>query len=316
MKYCWDHVDEMLEYRVSLGYSLQPMKWYLLDFSRYLKAYYPNEIIIRKEMVTQWCEKRDTEKNYSYRSRISALRQFTLYLKPMGYSDFILDTGFLPPAERYTPYIFTDRELNAIFKEADSYARLSSKTMRFRIISVIFRLIYFCGLRPNEGGTLAIADIDLTAGTIFIRKNKAHSERLIPMADDVTDMMRDYLRDLLSNNPDSEYVFPSPSGKPYAPKWLTREFLAIWNKVKDENNIAHVRVYDLRHRWATAVMMRFINSGEDLFTILPYMSSYMGHRNFEDTAYYIHLLPENLLKSAKIDWGVMEDAIPEVLSCE
>ena len=67
MKYCWDHVDEMMEYRVSLGYSLQPMKWYLLDFSRYLKAYYPNEIIIRKEMVTQWCEKRTIAIEVEYR---------------------------------------------------------------------------------------------------------------------------------------------------------------------------------------------------------------------------------------------------------
>ena len=36
MKYCWDHVDGMMEYRLNLGFSLQPMKWYLLDFSRYL----------------------------------------------------------------------------------------------------------------------------------------------------------------------------------------------------------------------------------------------------------------------------------------
>ena len=36
-------------------------------------------------------------------------------------------------------------------------------------------------------------------------------------------------------------------------------------------------------------MMKFIDEGEDLNNILPYMSSYMGHSSFEETAYYIHL---------------------------
>lgn len=32
----------------------------------------------------------------------------------------------------------------------------------------------------------------------------------------------------------------------------------------------------------------------------------MGHKDWEATAYYIHLLPEKLVKSAGIDWGSHE----------
>ncbi len=39
----------------------------------------------------------------------------------------------------------------------------------------------------------------------------------------------------------------------------------------------------------------------------------MGHSSFEETAYYIHLLPDRLKKSKAIDWEKeMESIIPEV----
>jgi len=38
----------------------------------------------------------------------------------------------------------------------------------------------------------------------------------------------------------------------------------------------------------------------------------MGHKKLSATAYYIHLLPENLAKSAGIDWDSMRGMLPEV----
>lgn len=38
----------------------------------------------------------------------------------------------------------------------------------------------------------------------------------------------------------------------------------------------------------------------------------MGHTELSQTAYYIHLLPENLLHSKGVDWQLVNDAIPEV----
>lgn len=37
----------------------------------------------------------------------------------------------------------------------------------------------------------------------------------------------------------------------------------------------------------------------------------MGHKTLAQTAYYIHLLPENLLKSKGIEWDRLNDVIPE-----
>jgi hypothetical protein len=42
----------------------------------------------------------------------------------------------------------------------------------------------------------------------------------------------------------------------------------------------------------------------------------MGHTNLSDTIYYIHLLPENLLKTSAIDWQRLQKLIPEVYDDE
>lgn len=311
MKYCWEHLDEYLAYRENAGLDIKTAKGYIRDLSSFLKENYPEDTLITRNMIDKWCVQRSTEKSYSYKSRISYARQFTLFAYPMGYSDFVLITDFLPKAERYVPYIFSDNELIELFDYAIKQSDDDPDSFKKLQISVIYRLIYFCGLRPNEGRELKINDVDIINGTLFIRKNKTHKERLIPIANDVCEMIKEYIIKR-SRFTQSEYLFPSPRGGSYGHKWLRTQFLELWNQSKSPGNTARVRVYDLRHRWATAVMHKFLNEGSDLLNVLPYMSAYMGHSSFEETAYYIHLLPENLLTSKSIDWNKMNDSIPKV----
>lgn len=46
--------------------------------------------------------------------------------------------------------------------------------------------------------------------------------------------------------------------------------------------------------------------------MLPVLSGYMGHTSLEDTAYYIHLVPEHLTNTGLISWN----CIPEVPAYE
>ena len=58
--------------------------------------------------------------------------------------------------------------------------------------------------------------------------------------------------------------------------------------------------------------MKRLDEKTDLNAMLPYLSAYMGPSNFSDTAYYIHLMPENLLASAAVDWEKLDALIPAV----
>lgn len=59
----------------------------------------------------------------------------------------------------------------------------------------------------------------------------------------------------------------------------------------------------LRHAFASHNIMRWVDEGRDVMSMLPYLSTYMGHPKFRDTLYYVHILPERLRKSAGIDWS-------------
>ena len=57
------------------------------------------------------------------------------------------------------------------------------------------------------------------------------------------------------------------------------------------------------HAFASHNIMRWIDEGRDVMSMLPYLSTYMGHSEFRNTLYYVHILPERLRKSAGIDWS-------------
>lgn len=312
MNFLESQIEDMIQYKESLGYSRRTYCFFLNDLARYLSQRGFHSEKLKLSDIMPWYVQRDTEKPEGFRRRITAARELTKYLYATGRCDGILSMDSVPAIHRYTPYLFTDAELQAVFQKSDAQEQDVENPLYKDIIAVIFRLIYFCGLRPNEGRELYRKDIDTEIGTLLIRKNKAHKERLIPMAADLSMLCKDYTtkRDLLF--PDSDYLFPTATGKAYSAKWLTRQFLQLWGQAFPEKKDVRVRVYDLRHRFATAVLMEWIDKGEDLYTALPYLSAYMGHSDFKDTAYYIHLLPERLLKTTAVNWKYFQALIPEV----
>jgi len=68
----------------------------------------------------------------------------------------------------------------------------------------------------------------------------------------------------------------------------------------------------LRHNYATRILQKWLEDGKELQTYLPYLSAYMGHYDFSETAYYIHLLPDRLVRTSSIHWDELNAVIPEV----
>ena len=57
---------------------------------------------------------------------------------------------------------------------------------------------------------------------------------------------------------------------------------------------------------------RWLDEGRDVHTLMPFLSAYLGHTTLDSTLYYIHLVPENLLKSKGIDWSRFSSLYQEV----
>jgi integrase len=299
----------MLEYRVALGLSESTLKRELGLFDRYCTANYPDCDILTKELVFDWLNSKPENKQNVSIGNASAIRQLAEYLLAIDQNAYILPHGFYPVKSNFTAYIFTDAELTALFESIDALPHKTNSS-ECTIAPVLFRLIYTCGLRPNEGRELLRENVNLNNGEVYVTNTKKKKDRLVVMSDDMLALCKQYVTQKL---PESEYFFPRSDGNCYTSAQQDKLFQKCWAKSHPGiNDLPAVRTYDLRHRFASARLNRWLDEGANLNNKLAYLRAYMGHKELSETAYYIHILPENLIESAGVDWSALNAILPEV----
>lgn len=307
-------LDAMLVFRVARGFSEKTHLQSLLRFDKFCTERYPQAHELTPEIVYSWIDTVTTANAQMTYAR--AMREFGKYLNAMGEEAYVIPEKFATNHSGYVPYVFRDGELTALFSAIDKLPNNKNHPFLNIVAPVLFRLIYTCGLRPNEGRCLLCENVNLDTGEVIIIKTKRKKDRIVVMSDDMLDMCRNYdsrRRVFGINNP---YFFPSNSGGTYTNGMILATLNKAWTIAvcSPQNPIpCRIRVYDLRHRFASACLNRWLDEGLDIMVMLPYLREYMGHSTMNETAYYIHILPENLTKSSAVDWKVFDDMFPEVI---
>jgi site-specific recombinase XerD len=192
--------------------------------------------------------------------RINSIRLLGKYLTAIGEDAYVFPASMVDTRHRLSPHIFTDEELQRLFAAADAFPKCSRSPLKHKIVPVAFRLIYTCGLRPNEGRELKRINVNLNTGEILITDTKYQKERLIIMSDDMLSLCRKYTEHLDAEAPvDSEYFFPSHNGSCYSNRHFAKFFKQCWQQANPDIPVAeltNVRIYDLRHRFASAILNR------------------------------------------------------------
>ena len=306
---------EMLEFREAIGYRTDTYNAYLKKFDEFCHDNYPTATELTDKIVLAWA---DSEQGCGVGAN-QAIRVFGEYLRAMGEDSYILPNGYSSQKRSFNAYVFTEAELSALFREIDRIQSNTSNPYIDVIAPVMFRLTYTCGLRPNESRELLYEHVNLDTGEIFITNTKKHRERMVVMSDDMLVCARKYeqQRKLFADN--NLWFFPSPQDTPYSVNIIDRLFKTCWAKANpniSKNELPSVRVYDLRHRFASACLNRWLDQKRDLMVMLPYLRAYMGHLRMDDTLYYVHLLPEKISKSPGIDWDALDSVLPGVTLSE
>jgi len=300
-------MDGMFDYREALGFSRQTHEANLLSFDRYCVERNVHEPELTENLVWGWLNTQSAQKRAGMNNKAISIRIFAKYLAAIGQTAYILPDEMFAVKKAPAPYLFTDTELERLFSTIDNLSDMEG--FYTTIAPVLFRLIYTCGLRPNEGRELRRCNINLDTGEILITKTKRHKERIVVMSDEMLDFCRRYDKRI---NP-GDFFFPAIGEAPFTAKRMNDLFTECWQRANPKvKSLPTVRVYCLRHRFASTVLTRWLDERKDLYAMLPYLSAYMGHDTLSETAYYIHILPENLIKSAGIDWAAFERLIPEV----
>lgn len=297
----YNKILEYMNFRCSLGYG-NIHKNYLLMFDKYCYLNHPDKYVLTKQIVKGWFLYEINISGKALTNKASAIRCFAKYL---GKDSYILPTDYVPKKDPFYPNILSKEELINFFKQVDQYYN-NQNPIKSDTMSVLLRLLYCCGLRPNEGRNLLLDDINFNTGELFIRKVKRNKDRLIVASNDVLNLLKQYneKRKIFINKEETHFFINSDSTsiKTYQ---LREHVCKCWKKANSnisENELRPLRAYDLRHLFASTVLHKWLDSGENIYSKLPYLRAYMGHEKFEDTLYYIHILPEYLLSSKNVDW--------------
>ncbi len=308
-----EQMEKFIVYKEAHGHKRKSYETELSLFDEYCIATHPNTVYLSKECVMGFAKIMQNETRSRFNRRMRVLKQFGEFMALVSPPAYVLPPKFITEKSSFTPYLFTDDELKRLFRASDRLNPSSQNPFRAAVFPVLFRLIYTCGLRPGEGRLLKKHNVNLKTGEILIEASKQHKDRIVVMSEDMLSLYMDYLkkRDVLF--PHSEYVFPDPNGQPYKSNQLLKIFKRCFknsNPELSQEQLPSVRVYDLRHRFATATIHKWMSEGKDVAAMLPYLRTYMGHENFNETLYYIHLLPENLAKV--VQTSSLTEVIPEV----
>jgi len=305
-------IREYLDFRESIGRSACHTG-HLMLFDQYCHDNYSEEAVLSKQIVLGWIGHEASKENNALSYKASAIRLFAMYL---GHGAYILPADYVTDKSSFAPHIFTDAELSALFIAADNITMQGGRDPFLRKTApVLLRLLYTCGLRPMEGRLLKRKNINFDTGEILITKTKGHKERMVVMSDDMLDLCRQYDAERRVCAGDCEYFFVLSTGTNVPRSQFWSLFRSCWAKANpgiQYHLLPQACPYDLRHRFASTVLHNWLDEGRDMYAMLPYLRTYMGHENFSDTAYYIHLLPERLLKSPGVDWDALDAVIPEV----
>jgi len=308
-------IEDFLVLRQALGYSPSTDLPALLHFDRFCLEQCPEADALTRELVFAWVQKLAGKNENRVPQRARTLRLFAQHLNAMGEPAYVLPSGLIGSRHKSVPYVFTDEELAAFFAAADTVMQKYRCAYKSEAVPVLFRLLYTCGLRPNEGCKLSVHNVNLHSGEILIEKTKRLKDRIVVMSGDMLGLCRDYALVRGLRFPDSGLFFPNALGEAYSAKQLRSIFQWCWRKAnpgKAPKELPRARSYDLRHQFASAALNRWLDEKQDLNAMLPYLQAYMGHETLAATAYYIHLLPEKLVKSPGIDWEPLHELIPEV----
>jgi integrase len=297
-----DQFHEYIEFRSSLGYSRKSLGERAATFDRFLYEQYPSHTRLSLEILHKWAETRQNEHPNGKRARLSITETFLKYLCETNYCYLHIPQEAIPRNEHFNPFILSDRNLEDLFHAADTIPISPLSPNREYVMPVMLRMMYCCALRPGEPFHLLRDDVDFGNGTIFIRQSKKHKDRTVWMSEDIFNICKEY-DNIFGARP---FFFTSPTRTMYAPSWLRSQFEICLKKAGLYDEYPRPRPYDLRHAAASRIILKWLGEGVSSVEMLYRLKVHLGHEQFQDTMWYLHALPNNLVNSTKIDWDSLD----------
>lgn len=294
---CGNHkniLEQFIKYKRSQGFSYK--KSVLIPYvgiCKYLSQYYEEKPVITKEIVDNFFDNyisSDSAANTIHNYKC-AFRQLALFLKQSGHKNiYVLPAKQKKIPNTFVPYIFTYEEFVAILKAIARGKHFRNNESRIFYIT-FFVILYATGMRVNEVLSLKMEDIDFDNKIFTVLNAKGNTAKLIPYNNSLAYWLDRYISTL--NNKNQVYLFNRNTKS--SPGILNKFHFEILPEagIDIHNSGRYKRLHDFRHTFATHALDKMVKSGKDPFCALPYLSTYLGHKDIKSTEIYLRLTEEH-----------------------
>jgi integrase/recombinase XerD len=158
-------------------------------------------------------------------------------------------------------------------------------------------------LRLGEIARLNLGDIDLAAGTITIRETKFFKSRVLPLADSALAALKEFLearhKAKAPQSPECSLFWHDQGNARYTPHAIAQCLVDILRRagIKPAKGNIGPRIHDLRHSFVVNRILEWYRTGIDPQDKLPFLATYLGHRDILSTLVYI-TVTQDLLEQA------------------
>jgi integrase/recombinase XerD len=211
------------------------------------------------------------------------------------------------------PYIYSEEEVRLLLKTARSFPSPRSPLRPLTIFTML-ALTYCAGLRLGEMIHLSLGDIHLSDGTIEICDTKFFKSRRLPLSSSIMSALKCYLdarqQAGASSEPSSGLFWQQRTGGRYsyvsAGKLLRQVLRSAGLKATPRRT--GPRIHDLRHAFVVNRMVAWYREGINPQPLLPYLATYLGHKDINSTLVYLTITQE-LLQLASERFRVFRVAV-------
>ena len=229
----------------------------------------------------------------NYARQYGVTKDFCKFLISNEYKNIYYENRKFNIINNYKPVIFSDDEIILLFRTMDEYKNQYIDKKYYKLYysySILFRLLYACGLRVSEVVKITISDIHFSENTINIIDSKRHISRLIVFSNSMKICLENYTKLF---NIENGLLFKNSRNKMISCESIRRYYDKILKSCNLNNKS---RVHDLRHCFCNKALNQMLEKGYDENVVIVYLYKYMGHKTIVETEYYLHFTDYNKKK--------------------
>lgn len=293
-------VENYLKQRRQMGYQLSIEGQQLFNFARYAErqgAKRPLTVSLARD----WGNAAPSGSPIAMARRVSLLRLFSQYLNSLDPTQVILPTRLMGATHRrLSPFIYSKEDIVGLMTACDKL--FSIVGLRPHTLRTLIGLLVSTGLRPGEAVRLKQNEVNLPEKELAINSSKGWKHRVVPVTTSTVVALQAYqqCREQLVPCNISDAFFISDYGQPLSIIAADYAFglLRTHQGLSHQNNGRRPRLYDMRHTFVCNRLLAWYEANENVDSLMPLLSQYIGHKRVSDTYHYIRSIPALMNRAA------------------